>query len=150
MGQSLVNQYTHIIFSTKNRQELIFPSIEFELYSYLGGICNNLECNTIQIGGHLDHVHILCMFSKKLALDKLLQELKANSSKWMKKKDDRLKQFFWQDGYGAFSVSPNHVSNLKEYISNQHEHHKDVTFKEEYLKVLKKNNIKYDERYLWI
>ena len=84
MGQSLVRNCVHIIFSTKLREPLIFPPYETELHNYLGGICNNLECSTIKIGGYTDHVHILCMLSKKIALMKLLEELKRHSSKWIK------------------------------------------------------------------
>src|SRR4051794_26166020 len=107
MGQSLVKNYLHIIFSTKYRQPLIHEVIENELYAYLGGICKNLECHPIKIGGYTDHVHILCMLSKKLTLIKL--QVKSHSSKWMKTKGDNLKNFYWQDGYGAFSVNPAEV-----------------------------------------
>lgn len=149
MGQSLVNQYMHVIFSTKNREELILPSIESELHRYLGGICNELDCTSLKIGGYLDHVHILCMLSKKITIETLLQKVKANSSKWIKTKGDIFEQFFWQDGYGAFSVSSRHVNLLMEYIANQKEHHSKMSFKEEYLRILKKNDVDYDERYLW-
>ena len=86
MGQSLVKNYLHIVFSTKYRQPLIQESIEEELYSYLGGICNNLECHVIKVGGYTDHIHILCMLSKKVPLIKLMEELKSHSSKWIKSK----------------------------------------------------------------
>ena len=105
MGQSLVKNYLHIVFSTKLRAPIIHPPYSLELYSYLGGICNNLESHVVKIGGYTDHVHILCMLSKKIALTKLIEELKSHSSKWMKTKDQTLKSFYWQDGYGAFSVS---------------------------------------------
>ena len=149
MGQSLVNQYTHIIFSTKNREKLILPSIQSELFSYLGATCNELNCTSVKIGGHLDHVHVLCKLSKKLALETFLQKLKSHSSKWVKTKGDEFESFFWQDGYGAFSVSPGHVDALVKYIENQNEHHSKIIFKDEYLRILKKNNVDYDERYLW-
>ena len=77
MGQSLVKNYMHIVFSTKHRQPIILPDIESELHAYMGGICNNLECQTIKIGGYTDHVHILCMLSKKIPLMKLLEEIKS-------------------------------------------------------------------------
>jgi REP element-mobilizing transposase RayT len=85
MGQSLVKNYIHIVFRTKHRASIIYPPYNSKLYSYLGGICNNLESQVIKIGGYSDHVHILCMLSKKIALTKLLEELKSHSSKWMKK-----------------------------------------------------------------
>lgn len=106
MGQSLVKNYIHLIFSTKNRAPIILPKYESELHSYLGGICKNLDCQPIKIGGYTDHIHILCMLSKKIALMKLLEEVKSHSSKWMKTKDELLKNFYWQDGYGAFLCEP--------------------------------------------
>ena len=105
MAQSLVSNYIHITFSTKKRQKLIDNQVEEELYSYLGGICKNLECNPVMVGGHLDHVHILCTLSKKLPLTVLVEKLKANSSKWIKAKGKQYQNFYWQSGYGAFSVN---------------------------------------------
>ncbi len=149
MGQSLVKNYIHIVFSTKYRQPLIFPPYEQELHSYLGGICKNLECYPIKIGGYTDHIHILCVLSKKIALMKLLEEVKSHSSKWMKTKDISLENFYWQDGYGAFSVNPHEVNRVIRYIVNQHEHHNKKTFQEEYRSFLKKFNIEYNEQYVW-
>ena len=149
MGQSLSKNYLHITFSTKYRQQFIINSIEDELYSYLSAICYDLECYPVKIGGHLDHVHILCLLSKKIALMKLLEEVKSSSSKWIKNKHSSLKTFYWQDGYGAFSVSPLQVNNVKVYIEKQKEHHRKLTFKDELRGFLKQNNVNYDERYIW-
>ncbi len=149
MGQSLVKNYLHIIFSTKLRAPLILESIENELYSYIGGICKQLECYPIKIGGYIDHIHILCMLSKKIPLMKLLEEIKAHSSKWIKTKDDTLKKFYWQNGYGAFSVNPYEVDKVIAYIENQKEHHRKKTFQEEYRAFLKKYNVEFDEKYVW-
>lgn len=149
MGQSLVQNYLHIIFSTKYRQKLIHPPIESELHAYLGGICNKLECPVIKVGGYTDHVHIFCMLSKKISLMKLLADLKANSSKWIKTKGPGYENFFWQDGYGAFSVSPSGVDNVIAYISNQHEHHSKISFQEEFREFCHEYQIKFDERYIW-
>ena len=149
MGQSLVKNYIHIVFSTKYRQPLIDSSIETELHAYLGGICNEMECHTLKAGGYTDHIHILCMLSKKIALVKLLEEVKKSSSKWIKTKGLQYRNFYWQDGYGAFSVSPNQVDNVKNYIANQHEHHQRKSFQKEYRTFLKKHNVDYDERYVW-
>jgi putative transposase len=149
MGQSLVKNYLHIVFSTKHRRPLIFEPCENELYSYLGGICKNLECHPLKIGGHIDHVHILCMLSKKIALMKLLEEVKSHSSKWMKTKDKNLENFYWQNGYGAFSVNPSQTEVVTAYIENQKEHHKKKTFQDEYRAFLKKYKMEYDERYVW-
>lgn len=149
MGQSLVKNYIHIIFSTKNRVSLINSTYEKELHKYLGGICNNLGCPPIIIGGYNDHVHILTLLSKQIPLMKLLEELKANSSKWMKTKDESLSNFYWQVGYGAFSVNPAQLNLVIEYIENQHEHHKTVTFQEEFRGFLERYKVEFDERYLW-
>ena len=149
MGQSLVNNYIHIVFSTKNRQPFIQPPVEAELHHYLGGICNNLGCQVIKIGGYTDHVHILCMLSRKIALMKLLEEIKSHSSKWIKTKGDSYRNFYWQEGYGAFSVNPSEVETVVAYVTNQHRHHSKKTFQEEYLAFLKKYKVPYDERYVW-
>lgn len=149
MGQSLVKNYLHLVFSTKHRQPLIDESIENELHAYLGGICKNLECHPLKIGGYTDHVHILCMLSKKITLIKLLEEVKSYSSGWIKKKGDDYKSFYRQDGYGAFSVNPSETDVVANYISNQKEHHRTKTFQEEYRSFLKKYKVDYDERFVW-
>jgi putative transposase len=89
------------------------------------------------------------MLSKKIALMKLLEEIKSHSSKWMKTKDDSLTNFYWQDGYGAFSVKPTEVDSIIGYIENQHEHHRQNSFQNEYRGILKHNNVEYDDRYVW-
>lgn len=149
MGQSLVKNYLHIVFSTKYRQALITEAIESELHAYLGGICKNLECHPIIVGGYVDHIHILCLLSKKIALMKLLEELKSHSSKWIKTKGETFSNFYWQDGYGAFSVNPSEVDTVIRYIANQKEHHRKKVFQEEYRAFLKKYQVEYDERYVW-
>jgi putative transposase len=149
MGQSLVKNYLHIVFSTKHRQHLIHKPVNEELYNYLGGISRDLECYPVIVGGHTDHVHILCMLSKKIALMKLLEEVKSHSSKWMKTKSPTLSDFYWQDGYGAFSVNPYQIDVVKNYIENQEEHHQKKTFQNEYRGFLKKYNVEYDEKYVW-
>lgn len=149
MGQSLVKNYLHIVFSTKHRKPLIHQSIEEELYSYLGGICNRLECQVIIVGGYTDHIHILCMLSKKIALMKLMEELKSHSSKWIKTKGKDYQNFYWQNGYGAFSVRASGVDTVINYIANQKEHHSKKEFKNEYRAFLKKHDVEYDERYVW-
>ncbi|MCA0445907.1 MAG: IS200/IS605 family transposase [Bacteroidetes bacterium] len=149
MGQSLVKNYIHIVFSTKNREPLIHPLVEAELHSYLGGICNRLESPVIIVGGYTDHIHILCILSKKITLMKLMEELKSHSSKWIKTKGAGYENFFWQDGYGAFSVNPSELDAVIAYIANQHEHHSKKTFQNEYRTFLKKYKVDFDERYVW-
>ncbi len=149
MGQSLVKNYIHIVFSTKHRESLIPDSIELELHNYLGGICNNLECQVVKVGGYKDHIHILCLLSKKITLVKLMEQLKSNSSKWIKTKGNEYSNFYWQDGYGAFSVNPSEIEIVVNYIANQKEHHSKKTFQNEYRAFLKKYRVEYDEKYVW-
>jgi putative transposase len=137
MSQSLVQNYIHLVFSTKYRQPLIHQPVEAELHAYLGGVCNNLDCQSIIVGGYTDHIHILCKLSKKIALMKLLEEVKSHSSKWIKTQGEVDKNFYWQDGYGAFSLSPSHVNQVITYIKN------------EFRVLLEKYEVEYDERYVW-
>ena len=149
MGQSLAKNYVHIVFSTKHREPLIHPPVEAELHAYLGGICNRLDCPVVKVGGYTDHVHILCILSKKIALMKLLEEVKSHSSKWIKTKGQGYASFYWQDGYGAFSVNPAEIDAVVAYITNQHAHHSGHTFQDEYRILLKKYDVAYDEKYVW-
>ena len=149
MSQSLVRNCMHITFSTKARQPLLTDSIQANLYAYLAGICKKLQCTPIKIGGHVDHVHVLCFLSKNITLSKLLEELKSHSSKWIKTKDEKLKDFYWQGGYGAFGVDVRDIEKLISYIENQKEHHKKMTFQEELRKLLDRYNFTYDEHYIW-
>ena len=149
MPQSLVKNYIHIVFSTKHRRPQIYAPWEAELYRYVGGICKGLECIPVQVGGYVDHIHVLCLLSKKIALIKLVEVMKSHSSKWMKSKDPSLADFFWQNGYGAFSVNPAQVEVVKEYIESQHQHHAKKTFQDEFRSILKKYHVEYDEQYVW-
>jgi putative transposase len=149
MGQSLAKNYIHIIFSTKNRYPFILPEFEDPLFRYLGGVCRNINCPSLITGGHLDHVHILSLLSKKVTLVALVEQLKTESSKWMKTLSPELRDFYWQDGYGAFSVNPSQVEVVSNYILKQKEHHKKRNFQDEYRVFLKKYRIEYDERHVW-
>jgi REP element-mobilizing transposase RayT len=149
MAQSLSQVYVHITFSTKDRLPLIDKEIKPRLMEYLGGACRKLECTPLQVGGTNDHIHILCVLSKKITQIKLLEEVKKSSSKWIKTIAPKYHSFYWQKGHGIFSVNPSEIDVVVEYIKNQEEHHKTRTFKEEYLAFLKKYKIEYDEKYLW-
>jgi putative transposase len=150
MPQSLAKIYVHIVFSTKNRHPYLTDRIiRNEIHSYLGGTCNGLGCPVIQIGGVADHVHILCHMGRGIGVATLVKELKRESSKWIKTKATSLRDFFWQNGYGAFSLSPSHIDALREYIANQEEHHRDESFQDEFRRLLKKYGIEFDERYVW-
>ena len=149
MGQSLSKVYTHITFSTKNRQPIITDNIKTILFEYIGGICKGLECNPLRIGGNKDHIHILCLLSKKITQTKLLEEVKKQSSIWIKTKGQEFKNFYWQNGYGIFSVNPYEIEKVVDYIENQVEHHRKKTFQDEFRLFLNKYEIDYDERYVW-
>jgi Transposase and inactivated derivatives len=149
MPQSLSKVYVHIIFSTKNRQNLIDDSVKNSLFEYLGGICRGLDCNPLKVGGYHDHIHVICTLSRKIAQMTLLEELKKQSSIWIKTKGKQYSDFYWQSGYGIFSVNPTETDAAVNYIMNQEEHHKKISFQDELRAFLKKYNIDYDERYVW-
>jgi putative transposase len=150
MPQSLVQIYVHLVFSTKNRRPFLRDAaLRHRLHAYLTGICNNQQSPAITVGGVEDHVHILCRLSKTLDVSVLIRELKRDSSKWVKDQDSALSDFAWQNGYGAFSVSPSHVEPLRYYIANQEEHHHTESFQDEFRRLCKKYGIELDERYAW-
>jgi len=146
MAQSLHQVYGHIVFSTKDRKNLINPQIETELYRYMSGIVKNLDSQVIVINGMPDHVHLIIRASKSVTDIKFMQELKGSSSRWM---SDRVSGFKWQSGYGWFSVSPKDLDQAAGYVKGQKKHHETVSFQDELRSILKAYNIPYDEKYLW-
>ena len=148
MSQSYSKFYSHIVFHTKNNDRLITEDIENELYSYLGGILRNYKSIPFQIGGTSDHIHILCTLPKTMALSDLTEEVKKSSSKWIKTKGDKYRHFYWQEGYGGFSVGWSQIETVKSYIMNQRIHHSRINFLDEYKNLLEENGIEYDENYL--
>jgi REP element-mobilizing transposase RayT len=149
MPQSLANILVHVIFSTKNRARLILPDIEGELYPYLASICRVCDSPSHAIGGIEDHVHIALTLGRTITVAKLLAEIKASSSKWIKTKGPQYVEFAWQNGYGAFSIGQSQSPALKRYIARQKEHHRQRTYQEEFREFLKRYGIAYDERYVW-
>lgn len=149
MGQTLVKNYIHLVFRTKYSQPYIIPPLEDELYAYIGGICHKLDCQVLEVGGYIDHIHILCNLSKNVSLSTLLKNIKMDSSKWVKTKNPSLPKTFWQNGYGAFAVSTSAVDIVRRYIKNQHAHHSRQNYRSEYRHLLKKNEMDFDERYVW-
>jgi putative transposase len=140
----------HIVFSTKNRAPFLKDrALRSGLHAYLKGTCNNQGSPSLCVGGTEDHVHILCRLSKTLDVASLIRELKRDSSKWIKDENPRLADFYWQKGYGAFSVSPSHVDGLIQYIDSQEEHHRRETFQDEFRRLCKKYGVDIDERYVW-
>jgi len=150
MPQSLVQLYVHIVFSTKDRQPYLHNrDFRQRVHAYLNGVCENHGSPSLKIGGADDHVHILCRLSKTLDIATFIRELKRDSSKWIKDENRELQDFYWQNGYGAFSVSPSHLPALTDYIANQEEHHHTESFQDELRRLSKKYAISIDERYIW-
>ena len=149
MPQSLACIYLHIVFSTKHRQPLIRPEIEDELYKYISGILRQHHSPVIAINGVADHIHILCRLSRTITVSKLLEEVKKGSSKWIKSKGEAYRNFYWQNGYGAFSISQSHAERVIRYIARQKQHHGQADFQQEYRALLRKYELEYDERYAW-
>jgi putative transposase len=149
MPQSLSAILVHIIFSTKNREPLIRPEIESELFPYISRICQSANSPALIINGTKDHIHMLINLSRKASLSSLIEEVKSSSSGWIKTKGPDFKQFYWQRGYGAFSIGQSGVPTLKAYINRQKEHHLKTTFQDEFRKFLRRYEIEYDERYVW-
>ncbi|OLE54730.1 MAG: transposase [Acidobacteria bacterium 13_1_20CM_3_53_8] len=149
----MANTYTalfyHLIFSTKNCSAYIRPEIENRVWAYIGGVARKHTMTALQVGGIEDHIHALIMAQPSIAPSNIAKFLKGDSSKWIKEEFSDLREFAWQDGYGAFTVSKSNISSVISYIQNQREHHKKRTFQEEYLEFLQKNGIEYDERYVW-
>ena len=150
MPQSLVQIYVHVVFSTKNRQPFLKENdFQDRTHRYLAGICRNLQCPTLMVGGVENHVHILCRLGQTINVADLIRDIKRDSSKWIKSERGDLADFQWQQGYCAFSVSPSHVEALKDYITHQEEQHRRETFQDEFRRLCKKYGLEVDERYVW-
>jgi len=139
----------HLAFSTKNREPWIAQSIEDRIWAYTGGVARKHKMTTLQIGGIEDHIHALIVAPPTLSPSQIAQYLKGDSSKWIHEEFPKLRGFEWQDGYGAFTVSKSQIPEVIKYIRNQREHHRKKTFQEEYLELLQKHGVDYDETYLW-
>jgi len=149
MAHTYIHCLIHCIFSTKERTKSIAPALQERLWPYLGGLSRQRGVKALAVGGVEDHVHILLSIPATVSIAKVVQEVKAVSSKWIHETDPNQRFFSWQEGYGAFSVSISHARKTIDYINSQKEHHKTKTFQEEYVAFLKKHGIKYDEKYLW-
>ena len=149
MPQSLSSILIHMIFSTKNREPFITPAIETELHPYMAKIFRELKSPSLTIDGTTDHVQILFSLGRVIKVADLVEEVKTESSKWIKTKGEEFRNFHWQKGYGAFSIGQSNLAALKRYILSQKQHHRRITFQDEYRKFLKSYEIEYDERYVW-
>ena len=141
MAQSFSANHFHIVFSTKERKPIITDPPR--MWRYLGGIAKRIDCIPMAIGGISDHVHLLVSVPPDLAVAKAVGSLKANSSKWMGR------GFAWQRGYASFSVSASNLVAVTKYIETQAEHHKKISFQQEYLLLLRKHGIKFDPRFVF-
>jgi putative transposase len=149
MASTFTNLLYHIVYSTKYRNQTIDASWQSDLYAYIGGVIKERDGITLEIGGMPDHIHIFAKLSPKFAIMDVLRDIKANSSKWVNEGNRSSRKFEWQAGYGAFSVSQSHVDDLKSYIQNQKTRHKQVTFKSEFIALLRRHNIEFDLKYLF-
>jgi REP element-mobilizing transposase RayT len=149
MPHSFTNLLTHVIFSTKERAPFIDTELKPPLLAYMGGIVREMHATALIINGTADHVHLLIGLPPTPSLSDCMRILKTNSSRWVHEKWSAHSTFGWQSGFGAFSVSQSNVAAVSEYIAHQEEHHRKVSFQEEFLTFLKKHGIEYDERYIW-
>jgi putative transposase len=148
MTRTFTNLLAHLVFSTKDREPLIVPELKPELYAYLGGLTQELKGKSYGINGTSDHVHMLISLPPVVSISKALSFIKSNSSGWVHDRWPR-RSFAWQLGYGAFSVSKSNVPGVLKYVRSQEEHHRKITFKEEFIDFLRRHEIEYDERYIW-
>ena len=149
MPHTVTNLLVHLIFSTKERLPLINPELENDLHAYLGGILRELHAVPIAIGGTADHVHLLMRLPADLAVADCLRVVKTNSSRWAKERWPQRRSFAWQGGYGAFSVSESQRGAVISFIQDQARHHRRISFQHEFLAMLKKHDLEFDEQYLW-
>jgi putative transposase len=138
-----------LVFSTKNRERILTPAIQTELYPYLATVLDNFECPSLQVGGVEDHVHLLFGLARTHTISEVVERVKTSSSKWVKTKGPSFANFYWQAGYGVFSVSQSHAGEVVEYIKDQARHHQTMTFQDEYRRMLKRYHITFDEKYVW-
>ncbi|MGB6222090.1 IS200/IS605 family transposase [Haloferula sp.] len=150
MPQSLSAVYLHLVFSTKDRRPFLSnPEVRHEMHAYLGGISRELHCPPLVAGGVEDHVHLLARHARTITQADWVKELKRSSSLWIKQREPTLGDFAWQTGYGLFSVSPSMLETVEHYIANQEEHHRKLSFQDEFRMMLRKHRIDWDERYVW-
>ncbi len=150
MSHTYTNLLYHVVFSTKERRPFIDAELKPRLHGYLGGIATDIDCIPLQIGGVADHVHLLLKFPAKLSVSEVMRVLKSNSSGWVHSQFVHLKKFAWQEGYGAFTVSPSKKAAVENYIANQEEHHRRRSFQEEFLAILERHEVEFDPLTIWL
>jgi REP element-mobilizing transposase RayT len=147
MGHSYYSCYEHLVFSTKHRVNYFTADFEPEVFAFLASTTRDLDCPSLIVGGHRNHVHLLVRKGKDILSKNLIKEIKRLSSVWMKERDPKLADFFWQEGYGAFSVSYSEIPKVTQYIRNQEKHHSRMKWEVEFRTLLVKNGVEFDERY---
>ena len=151
MPQSLAKILVHTVFSTKDRRPFLREkSLRDELHRYLGGILAHHDCQPLIIGGVEDHVHLLSTLARTCAAAEMVKEVKRGSSLWLKTKSGDLSDFAWQNGYGIFSIGFSQVEGMKHYIAGQEEHHRKIPFPDKFRQFLRRYEIEFDERYVWV
>jgi putative transposase len=150
MPQSLARVTLHLVFSTKNRVPLLKErDVRERLHAYLGGALQEMDCQPILVNGVEDHVHLLCNLSRKISIADLLEGLKRSSSKWIKEQGAIYHGFYWQGGYGVFSVSQSNVEQAHACVASQQDHHRQWSFQDEFRALCRKHGVDIDERYVW-
>jgi REP element-mobilizing transposase RayT len=149
MPQSLTKLYAHLIFSTKNRAAFLDEEIRPRVHAYISKVVRSLDSPYVLVGGVVDHVHILFDMGKLHAPVAFVEQVKRESSKFVKTLGTMYGHFYWQRGYGMFSVSPTHLADAENYVRDQEQHHQKRTFQEEFREFLHRYGIAYDERYVW-
>ena len=149
MSSTYTKLLYHIVYSTKHRKTLITPELEPPLYAYIGGIVRGEGGTLLEIGGIPDHVHLVTRLKAHPSVAGFIKVFKSKASKWVNERSDQATRFSWQVGYGAFTVSASQLAHVRQYVRNQKEHHRTISFQEEFIALLEKHDVEYDERYIW-
>lgn len=149
MSQSLTKLYAHLVFSTRNRQPLLDDNVQSRVHGYLATLVRDLDSPWVVVGGVADHVHLLFDMGKMHAPVEFVEHVKRESSKFVKTLGTKYEEFYWQRGYGMFSVSPKDRDEAEAYVRGQQEHHRTKTFQDEYRAILQQYGVPYDEQYVW-
>ena len=149
----MANTYTkllyHLVFSTKRREPLITSDFQKDLYSYMAGIAQREGAKAFEIGGMPDHIHLVIQTGTEPSLAQIAKVVKAKSSKWLNERVNKRGYFAWQTGYGAFTVSESQFARVRTYVRRQEQHHRRLSYQDEFRGLLIKHGIEFDERYLW-
>ena len=148
MPSTHLSLHYHLVFSTKNREPWLAPALRARVHEYIGGVVRGMNGFTRAVGGTVDHVHVFAGLRATHCLADVMREVKSESSGWIHK-ELGLQAFAWQEGYGGFTVSASSLEQVRAYVLNQEEHHRMKTFQEEYVAMLRRGLVEYDERYLW-